>query len=89
MGDRFFWWEWYCSLYPSRPGKEIDPKLFKCTHCDYHFRFNKLQVIIMLLFGKYTVTCPQCQTKMVFELSYHIVKVKTKNNKNEEIWKNG
>lgn len=43
----------------------------------------------MLLFGKYTVTCPQCQTEMVFELSYHIVKVKTKNNKNEEIWKNG
>lgn len=73
MSSRFFSWEWYCSLFPSKPKKEIDPFLWRCA-CGHKWKFNKLQLLRMYLQKNYIYTCPQCQRKMTFRMITHVVK---------------
>ena len=46
--------------------------------------------ILMLIFGTYTRTCPQCGTRLTFKLANHVVKIQTETIKDkEEVYKNG
>ena len=67
----------------------IDPKTHRCT-CGNIWKPRLHHKILMLLFGTYTRTCPQCGTVMKFRLINHVVKTETKPIKNrEEVYKNG
>ena len=72
MGDRDIYWEWYCSLFPKTQKTKIDPTLQKCK-CGHQWKFNKWQLIRMLLQGKYIHTCPQCLERKEYRLIYHVV----------------
>lgn len=90
------YWEWLCSLFPKYTAPKIDPTLLKCE-CGYSWHFGKLDYIRMILFNHIIVTCPQCQRKHYYNLSYHIIKEvdKTKAENNEltkcktKVWENG
>ncbi len=65
-----------------------NPKLHHCK-CGNHFVPKTRHKILMLLFGSYSWTCPQCHTKLKFELIEHVVKTNTEGIKNpEKIWRN-
>jgi len=68
---------------------KIDPTLQYCT-CGHTWKPKTMHKILMLLFGSYTWTCPQCHTQIKFKLINHVVKIETKVIKNKEkMWKNG
>ena len=75
--------------------KQYDPLLRKCE-CGYTWHFNRLHYMLMILLGRYIVTCPQCHRKHYYKLVYHSVEEhsKTRNQNNEllnckqEVWKN-
>lgn len=93
--DRVYW-EWFCSLFPKYTSPKIDAKLQKCE-CGYSWHFNKLDYIRMIIFGRYVMTCPQCQRKHYFKLSCHIVEEadETRHENNilmeckTKVWENG
>lgn len=71
--NRFLSWEWYCSLFPSKPKKSIDPFLWRCS-CGRKFKFNKLQLLRMYLQKNYIYTCPHCQRKSTYRMITHVVR---------------
>ncbi|MBR3208727.1 MAG: hypothetical protein IKF82_00505 [Bacilli bacterium] len=50
----------------------VDP-LRRCCVCGYYTHFKKWHYIIMLLFGRYVMYCPNCNRKHVYRLIYHCV----------------
>lgn len=72
MGFDKVWWDWYCSLFPSKEHKKINPKKRHCE-CGYTWEFNKIQTLILFLKGTRIITCPQCQRRIKFKFVYHIV----------------
>ena len=68
----------------------IDPKVIFCTGCGLSWKPKLRHKLVMLIFGEYTRTCPQCSTRMTFRLINHVVKVDTETIKNRsEVYKNG
>ena len=67
------WWEWYCSLFPSKAKDEIDPYLWRCK-CGHTWKFNKWHLLRMLFFEDYIYTCPQCLRKSRYRMITHIVR---------------
>ena len=67
----------------------IDPELHYC-YCGYTWKPGLYHKLVMLVKVEYRLTCPQCQTVMIFTLVNHVVKVKTQDIKNRDrIWENG
>ncbi len=73
MTERFFSWEWWCALFPSKPKKEIDPFVYTCS-CGYKWRFSKFQLLRMYLSRNYIHTCPRCLKKSTFRMITHVVR---------------
>lgn len=66
-------WEWLCSLHRTNHEKlQVDPKKRTC-HCGFEWYFSKFQYMKMILFDGITITCPRCQRKHRFKLSYHAI----------------
>ena len=65
---------------------KIDPKMNKCTNCSWTFKFNKFDLLRMLLFGDVLIVCPKCLTKMEFRLVFHTAKVST-DKVRKELWR--
>lgn len=68
--------------------RSIDPKNQYCK-CGYSWRPGTISKIIMLLYGSYTKTCPQCQSKLRLKLVHYVICDKCETILDEEIWKNG
>ena len=68
---------------------DMDPKAQKCSECGSSWRPGTIHKIIMILHGKYTRRCPQCQTVMTFRLIHHVVKVEQEHIDKRRIWKHG
>lgn len=65
----------------------IDPKLQTCSNCGCSWSPGTIHKIIMLIFGCYIWTCPQCQSRLEFRLMNHVVKVNTEKVLDERIWR--
>ena len=67
----------------------IDPTLEYCN-CGLTWRPKLYHKILMLIFGTYTRTCPQCGTRLTFKLANHVVKIQTETIKDKEsVYQNG
>ena len=75
---------------------KIDP-LGRYCQCGHYWYFGKLDYIRMILFGKITVRCPQCNTLHQYRLIYHAIEDftdtrmpnKQMENNKKRMWKNG
>ena len=73
MKGRFLSWEWYCSLFPSKSRKEIDPFVYTCE-CGYKWKFSRFQLLRMYLSKYYIHTCPRCQRKSTYRMITHVAR---------------
>ena len=66
----------------------IDPTRQYCQ-CGWSFRPSSWQKVLMLLFGKYSMRCPRCQTRMTLVLYNFVVCKERENVDKRELWKHG
>jgi hypothetical protein len=64
----------------------IDPLRQTCN-CGYSWKPRLYHKIIMLIYGHYTHTCPQCHSRSKLVLVNHVVKIGSEKVLDEMIWR--
>ena len=62
-----------------------DPKREYCK-CGYSFIPSTYMKLIMLIRGRYVLTCPHCQSKLSLKMVHYVIVDKRDNVRDERIW---
>ena len=75
MFDKVYW-DWLCSLAPSKETIKINPKTRRCSNCGRTYEFDKKDLIKMIKKDKLIYTCPNCFYQQAYKLIYHVTSIK-------------